>query len=73
MMGGMAVSLAGGASSLITDCTVEYGNPAGSDLAPKMIARHNGIFGRPPRNLLNPHGGHLLMHPESTNRNYIFD
>lgn len=46
---GHKVCLAGGASGLITDCTIEYGNPADSDLAPKMIVRHGGIFGQPPR------------------------
>lgn len=46
---GHKICLAGGASGLITDCTIEYGNPADSDLAPKMIVRHKGIFGQPPR------------------------
>jgi len=46
---GHKICLAGGASGLITDCTIEYGNPADSELAPKMIVRHKGIFGQPPR------------------------
>ena len=46
---GHKVCLAGGASGLISDCTIEYGNPPDSHLAPKMIARHKGIFKKPPR------------------------
>ena len=46
---GHKVCLAGGASGLITDCTIEYGNPPDSHLAPKMIARHKGIFKKPPK------------------------
>jgi IS5 family transposase len=46
---GHKICLAGGASGLITDCTIEYGNPPDSHLAPKMIARHKGIFKKPPK------------------------
>lgn len=46
---GHKVCLAGGASGLITDCTIEDGNPPDSLLAAKMIVRHEGIFGKPPR------------------------
>jgi len=46
---GHKVCLAGGASCLITDCTIEDGNPPDSLLAPKMIVRHKGIYGQPPR------------------------
>jgi IS5 family transposase len=46
---GHKVCLAGGASGLITDCTIEYGNPPDSHLAPKMIGRHKGIFKKLPR------------------------
>jgi len=46
---GHKICLAGGASCLITDCTIEDGNPPDSLLAPKMIVRHKGIYGRPPR------------------------
>ena len=46
---GHKICLAGGASGLITDCTIEYGNPPDSHLAPKMIARQKGIFKKLPR------------------------
>lgn len=46
---GHKVCLAGGASGLVTDCTIEHGNPPDSLLAAKMIVRHEGIFGQPPR------------------------
>ncbi|MGD8563676.1 MAG: ISNCY family transposase [Desulfarculaceae bacterium] len=46
---GHKICLAGGASCLITDCTIEDGNPPDSLLAPKMIVRHEGIYGKPPR------------------------
>jgi IS5 family transposase len=46
---GHKVCLAGGASCLITDCTIEDGNPPDSLLAPKMIVRHKGIYGKAPR------------------------
>ena len=46
---GHKVCLAGGVSGLITDCTIEYGNPPDSHLAPKMIGRHKGIFKKLPR------------------------
>jgi IS5 family transposase len=46
---GHKICLAGGASSLITDCTIEQGNPPDSNLAAKMIVRHEGIYGQPPR------------------------
>jgi transposase, IS5 family len=46
---GHKICLAGGASCLITDCTIEDGNPPDSLLAPKMIVRHKGIYGKVPR------------------------
>lgn len=46
---GHKVCLAGGASGIITDCTIEKGNPPDALLATKMIARQHGIYGRPPR------------------------
>lgn len=46
---GHKICLASGASCLITDCTIEDGNPPDSLLAPKIIVRHEGIFGQPPR------------------------
>lgn len=46
---GHKVCLAGGASCLISDCTIEDGNPPDSLLAPKMIVRHHGIYGKVPR------------------------
>jgi len=46
---GHKICLAGGASCLITDCTIEQGNPPDSLLAPKMIVRHEGIYGKVPR------------------------
>ena len=46
---GHKICLAGGASCLITDCTIEHGNPPDSLLAPKMIVRHEGIYGKAPR------------------------
>ena len=38
----------GGRSNLITDCTIEKGNPADSQLVKQMLDRQNDIFGRYP-------------------------
>lgn len=46
---GHKVCLTAGASGLVTDCTVESGNPADSKLAVKMIERQVQIYGRAPR------------------------
>ena len=46
---GHKICPAGGASCLITDCTIEHGNPPDSLLAPKMIVKHEGIFDKVPR------------------------
>jgi len=46
---GHKICLAGGASCLITDCTIEQGNPPDTRLAPKMIVRHGDIYGQVPR------------------------
>lgn len=36
------------ALELITDCTIEDGNPPDSLLAVKMIVRHERIYAQPP-------------------------
>lgn len=46
---GHKVCLTGGPSRMITDCIIEAGNPPDSLLAPKMIVRHEGIFGHLPK------------------------
>ena len=45
---GHKVCLSGGRSNLITDCVIEDGNPADSQLVEKMLNRHNGIYGQYP-------------------------
>lgn len=45
---GHKVCLTTGASNLVLDCVIERGNPADSDLFPKMIDRQRELFGRPP-------------------------
>jgi IS5 family transposase len=46
---GHKICLTSGRSSLITDCTILEGNPAGSTLAEQMIDRHIDILGKAPR------------------------
>ena len=46
---GHKVCLVTGASSLVLDCVIERGNPADSNLFPKMLDRQKSIYGRPPR------------------------
>ena len=45
---GHKVCLTGGRSNLITDCTIEDGNPADTELAEKMLHRQNEIYSRYP-------------------------
>jgi len=45
---GHKVCLSGGGSNLICDCVIEEGNPADSQLAEKMLKRHNEIYGQYP-------------------------
>jgi IS5 family transposase len=45
---GHKVCLTGGRSNLITDCTIEDGNPADSQLVEKMLNRQNDIYGQYP-------------------------
>jgi IS5 family transposase len=45
---GHKVCLSGGRSNLITDCVIEHGNPADSQLVEKMLKRHNEIYGQYP-------------------------
>ena len=45
---GHKVCLSGGGSNLITDCVIEEGNPADSQLVEKMLNRHNAIYGQYP-------------------------
>jgi IS5 family transposase len=45
---GHKVCLSGGGSNLITDCVIEDGNPADSQLVKKMLNRHNEIYGQYP-------------------------
>jgi IS5 family transposase len=45
---GHKVYLTGGRSNLITDCVIEDGNPADSQLVEKMLNRHNDIYGKYP-------------------------
>jgi IS5 family transposase len=45
---GHKVYLSGGGSNLITDCVIEEGNPADSQLVKKMLNRHNEIYGQYP-------------------------
>jgi IS5 family transposase len=45
---GHKVCLTGGRSNLITDCTIEDGNPADSQLVKKMLNRQNDIYGQYP-------------------------
>lgn len=45
---GHKVYLSGGGSNLITDCVIEDGNPADSQLVKKMLNRHNDIYGQYP-------------------------
>ena len=45
---GHKVCLSGGRSNLITDCTIEDGNPADSQLVEKMLHRQNDIYGQYP-------------------------
>lgn len=46
---GHKICLAVGASALITDVTIERGNPADSDLAQSMVQRHMAIMGTVPK------------------------
>jgi IS5 family transposase len=45
---GHKVCLSGGRSNLITDCTIEDGNPADTDLVEKMLHRQHEIYSRYP-------------------------
>jgi IS5 family transposase len=45
---GHKICLTGGRSNLITDCTIENGNPADTDLVEKMLNRQNEIYSRYP-------------------------
>ncbi len=45
---GHKVCLTGGRSNLITDCTIEDGNPADTDLVENMLNRQNEIYGQYP-------------------------
>lgn len=45
---GHKITLAGGASGLVTDLVIEQGNPADSTLAVGMIERQEDIYGRVP-------------------------
>jgi IS5 family transposase len=45
---GHKICLTGGRSNLITDCTIEDGNPADTDLVEKMLNRQNEIYRRYP-------------------------
>jgi IS5 family transposase len=45
---GHKVCLSGGGSNLITDCVIEQGNPADSQLVEKMLNRHNELYGQYP-------------------------
>ena len=45
---GHKVCLTGGRSNLITDCTIEDGNPADTDLVEKILDRQNEIYSRYP-------------------------
>jgi IS5 family transposase len=45
---GHKVCLTGGRSNLITDCTIEDGNPADTELVKQMLNRQNEIYGRFP-------------------------
>ena len=45
---GHKICLTGGRSNLITDCTVEEGNPADTELVKQMLNRQNEIYGRFP-------------------------
>ena len=45
---GHKVCLTGGRSNLISDCVIEDGNPADSQLVEKMLNRHNEIYGQYP-------------------------
>lgn len=45
---GHKICLTGGRSNLITDCTIEDGNPADTDLVEKMLNRQNEIYSRYP-------------------------
>jgi transposase, IS5 family len=49
---GHKICLAGGASSMILDCTVLRGNPADSTLAQSMVDRQVQIFAHPPRQIV---------------------
>lgn len=46
---GHKICLTAGVSGLVTDCTIEAGNPADAKLATKMIERHMTIFGCAPK------------------------
>ena len=48
---GHKVFLTGGSSGLIRDCLIEWGNPADASPLLALIARHEQIFPRPPRQL----------------------
>ena len=48
---GHKVFLTSGKSNLILDCLIERGNPADSDQYIPMLKRHQGIFGRMPRQI----------------------
>lgn len=45
---GHKVCLTGGRSNLITDCTIEDGNPADTELVENMLNRQNEIYGQYP-------------------------
>jgi IS5 family transposase len=45
---GHKVCLSGGQSNLISDCLIEDGNPADSQLVEKMLNRQKEIYGKPP-------------------------
>lgn len=45
---GHKICLSGGPSNLITDCMILDGNPADTDLAGKMLDRHEKIYGHYP-------------------------
>ena len=49
---GHKVCLTTGASALVTDIVVESGNPSDSTLATKMVARHEQLFGKVPRQVV---------------------
>jgi len=73
---GHKVFLTGGVSTLILDCMIERGNPADTDRYKNLLERHEGQYGRMPRQVSADGGfaskGNLAFAKEHKVRDAVF-